>query len=239
MALPPSPPITDRATAEKQKAANALRTMDAFKAGSKAMPKNVADIQQAGQTVAQQQAQADIAATGAEVTDTVKQAEQGLKQQKLEQQEQNIKTGEQLNQKLENQKSELIRLDIGINETDFANKQMISELDRNQTFSNEQQLVDFMTLTAKSDEDFQNKSQAMRQSLEEQVKADDWELQVFTAALDSEYFKDKLAKDAALNDRLIAAKEEAKRKAEASRRKAGLLLFRLRLQGRLPRQWCR
>ena len=222
MALPPSPPITDRATAEKQKAANALRTMDAFKAGSKAMPKDVADIQQAGQAVAQQQAQADIAATGAEATDTVKQAEQGLKQQKLEQQEQNIKTGEQLNQKLEDQKSELIQLDIGINETDFDNKQMIAELEQGQNFSNEQQLLDFMALTAKSDEDFKDKSQAMQQSLEEQVKADEWELQVFTAALDSEYFKDKLAKDKALNDRLIAAKAEAERKAKESRKKAGM-----------------
>ena len=218
MPLPKSPPATNKAAADKNKAANAIHMQDQFKAG--AAPQDTSSLQKLGAAFTGEQRSQDVQASGAEAAKAVEGIGREQKAGELEQSEQNIKDQEQLNKSIESQKSALIDMDIGITEDEFADEMTIKTLNEQQDFQNETQLMDLARLAVDSDEEFLELSEESYQRTTRQLKEDEWELDVYDRIANDKALSKKIAADASLSQEIDDARRAAEEKAAQSKAKA-------------------
>ena len=214
-----NPPITNVDQAEKQKAAQAIHLQSQMKAGE--APTKAENINKLGAAFTTGQAQTDLAASQAQAADEVAAVEREKQLGDIEQAHENIQDQEQLTKAIQDQKNQLIAMDIGITEDDFANEMLIRQLEEDGQFQNETQLNDLAVLTFESEEDYANMLQDSNQRVQQQLKDDEWELSVYDRAMQDKQMRDNIMKDEAKAEQVRVAREQAAEKARAAKEKAG------------------
>jgi hypothetical protein len=217
--LPQNPPVTNKQAAEKNQAANAIHLQQQFKAG--AAPQTTDTLSKLGAAFTGQQAQAANQAAAAQGAADVAGAEREQRIAGIEQQAQNIQDEEQLAQSIQDQKNELLAMDIGISEDEFADELMLQQMEQQNDFQNETQLMDLARLTFESDEEYQNALQMSQQKIDEQIADDRWELSVYDRMQNDKAWADKLAKDSKLKADIAAARRAAEERIKRRKEKAG------------------
>ena len=215
MAIANQPPVTNQAAADKNKAANAIHMQDQFKAGQ--APKDASAIQKLGAAFTGEQQSQDLQATGAEASQAVADVERDQQLGEIEQAEQNIKDQAQLSQSIQDQKNEIIAMDIGITEDEFADDQMIEKLNTDLDFSNATQVNDLMLQKAQSKEEYQDMLQDSIQRVQTQVANDEWEAGAYKRLEDNKQLKGNLMKDEAVAAEMKRYAAEANQKLKDSR----------------------
>jgi hypothetical protein len=213
------PPVLNREAAEKNKAASAIHLQGQFKAGQG--PADSSAIQKLGAAFTGEQRGADVAATAAEATRGVAVAERDKQRSDIETTGQNIQNQEQLDRVIQDQKTKLIQMNIGITEDEFADDISITQLNENMDFQNDTQLNDLAKLSFESDEEYADMLQQSYQITQDQIEADAWELSVYDNAMNDAALSKQIAADTELAAKIKQARDRAAQKLAASKAKAG------------------
>ena len=216
--LPKNPPVTNRAGAEKNKAANAIHMQDQFKAGSQ--PMDTSAISKLGAAFTGEQRQQDVAATGAEASKAVAGVEREQQVNEIAQDSRNIKDQDQLDQSIMEKKNKLLAMNLEFKDEEFDTALEIEKLGQTQDFNNEMQISDLALESFADKNEYAEMLILSNQKIKQQAADDQWELDVYLEAEKDGVISRAIAADAALAQKFALAKAEAQRKARESRRKA-------------------
>ena len=225
MALPQNPPVTNKAAAEKNKAANAIHMQEQFKAGSQ--PKDSGALAKLGAAFTGQQAQQDVAAAGVEAASDVADIAREQEGAQLDQASQNIKDQEQLDQAIENQKNRIVEMGIGISEDEFATELQIQKLNEDQNYWNETAVMDQARMQLGSDEEYAKALQLSQQRIKEEIADSQYRLDVYVQAENDKDMQAHMAKDTKMREQMAIAKraeEERIKKAKNKLAKQGKMM---------------